>query len=230
MNTYYIYYGITFLALAVTLGAQAYVNSIYSKYSRIPNGAGMTGADAARDVLSRNGLYNVEIGTSQRYLGDHYDPRTKQVVLSANNYNSASVAAVAIGTHECGHALQDQQGYAFLKARSLILPLASFSSYAGYFSIMMGAFSGYFDLIRLGILMECVVLLFQVVTLPVEFDASRRALAEIQNSGYFTMEETEGARKVLTAAALTYVAAVASSLLEIFRLVLLFGNNSRRRR
>ena len=230
MNDYYLYYGLTTLAFLVTFGAQIYVQNTYAKYGNIRIMNGINGASVARDILDRNGLGGIEITSINGVLTDRYDPKNNQVVLSVGNYQNASIAAVAVAAHECGHALQHKESYAFLNVRTAMLPLVNISSYGGYLAIMLGAFLNMMNLIWLGIAMEIVILLFQVVTLPVEFDASRRALIQINENGYLTQEETVGAEKVLRAAALTYVAAVASTLLQILRLILSFGGRRRNRR
>ena len=230
MRDYTIYYGLTFLAFFITYGAQLYIKSVYSKYSKIASAKGMTGAAVAKELLFNNELYDVSVTEAGGMLTDHYDPRTPGISLSQNNYESSSIAAIAVAAHECGHAIQDKEKYALLNIRASLVPLANFSSMAGYISIMLGVMMGVVNLIWIGILMECVILLFQLVTLPVEFDASRRALLQIQQYGYVTDEELDGAKTVLRAAALTYVAGVASTLLQILRLVLVYGRRNDRRR
>jgi Zn-dependent membrane protease YugP len=220
---YYIYYGLTMLAMLVTFGAQFYISTVYSRYSKIRNRNGFTGARTANEILFRNGLGDVEVTEVNGYLSDHFDPLSKKVSLSQTNYSSDSIASMAIAAHECGHALQHQADYAFLKIRASLLPVANISSYAGYMAIMLGLFLGQTNLIWLGIALEGVILLFQLVTLPVEFDASSRALAQIRECGIGDEEELKGAKTVLTAAALTYVAGVASTLLQMLRLILVYG-------
>ncbi len=225
---YTIYYGLTMLAILITFGAQLYIKAVYSKYSQIPNRSGLTGVRTANEIMVRNGLDPI-IRESGAYLTDHYDPRDKSVTLSSDNYEKASIASLAIAAHECGHALQDRDSYAFLKVRATLLPVANFASFAGYMAIMMGVLFDMINIVWLGIMMECIILLFQLVTLPIEFDASSRGLVQIQENGLADAEETEGAKKVLTAAALTYVAGVASTVLQILRLVLVYGRRGNRR-
>lgn len=222
MDYYIISYGFTLLALIITLGAQGYVNSSYNKYKRVNNSRGMTGAQAARRVLDKNGLKEVKIEEVVGFLTDHYDPAHKVIRLSTDIYNGSSVAGVAVACHECGHAIQDKDGYLMLKIRHALVPFVNISSYAGYIAIAIGVFFSFVNLVWLGILCECVILLFQLVTLPVEFDASKRALKQIEEEAILEGSEFKGGKTVLTAAALTYVASVASTLLEIFRLILLF--------
>lgn len=222
MDYYIISYGFTLLALIITLGAQGYVNSSYNKYKRVNNSRGMTGAQAARRVLDKNGLKEVKIEEVVGFLTDHYDSTHKVIRLSTDIYNGSSVAGVAVACHECGHAIQDKDGYLMLKIRHALVPFVNISSYAGYIAIAIGVFFSFVNLVWLGILCECVILLFQLVTLPVEFDASKRALKQIEEEAILEGSEFKGGKTVLTAAALTYVASVASTLLEILRLILLF--------
>lgn len=222
MDYYIISYGFTLLALIITLGAQGYVNSSYNKYKRVNNSRGMTGAQAARRVLDKNGLKEVKIEEVVGFLTDHYDSTHKVIRLSTDIYNGSSVAGVAVACHECGHAIQDKEGYLMLKIRHALVPFVNISSYAGYIAIAIGVFFSFVNLVWLGILCECVILLFQLVTLPVEFDASKRALKQIEEEAILEGSEFKGGKTVLTAAALTYVASVASTLLEILRLILLF--------
>lgn len=231
MNDYNLYYILSILVFALTFAAQSYVRNIYSKYSNIQAYSSMNGASVARDILDRNGLNNISVNMVNGFLSDHYDPRNMKVALSQNNYESSSVSALAIAAHECGHALQHKESYAFLNIRTALMPVANISSYMGYFAIMLGAFTNMMNLVWIGILLEGVILLFQIVTLPVEFDASRRALMVMEEYGYVSDDQKKYAKKVLTAAALTYVAGVATTLMYILRLLLSFvGSNRRNRR
>ena len=230
MNDYYMYYGLTSLAFFLTFGAQMYIQSVYNKYGNIHGSRSYRGAEVARDILNKNDLESVNVQKMAGFLTDRYDPNSRNVILSQSNYDSDSIASVAVAAHECGHALQHKESYAFLNIRSAMLPIVSISSYGGYMAIMLGIFLNMINLIWVGIAMEIVILLFQMITLPVEFDASNRALLQIQENAYLNEEEFEGAKKVLTAAALTYVAGVASTFLQIIRLVLSFGGRSNRRR
>ena len=229
MNDLTAYYIIAFLPLIVTMIAQSYVKNAYSKYGKIPSSTGYTGAAVARDILDRNGMGSVEIKRMKGTLTDRYDPRDASVYLSNGNHDSNSIAAIAVSAHECGHAMQHRDSYAFLNVRSAMLPLVSISSYGGYLAIMMGMLMNAINLIWIGIAMEVVILLFQVITLPVEFDASSRALVQIQNNGYLQGEEIDQAKKVLNAAALTYVASVAATFFQIVRLVVSFGGKRNNR-
>lgn len=222
MDNYLISYGLTFLALIITLGAQFYVNSSYNKYKRVSNRKGLTGREVARLVLDKNGLSDIEVTEVSGTLTDHYDPTNKVIRLSTDIYNGSSVAGVAVACHECGHAIQDKDNYSMLRIRHALIPFVNFSSYAGYIAIVIGAFFSFINLIWLGIICECVILLFQLVTLPVEFDASHRALKKIEELNILDSQEISSGRIVLRAAALTYVASVASTVLEILRLILIF--------
>lgn len=220
-------YGLTILALIVALSAQTYVNSSYSKYKKILNSKRISGADAARKMLDANGMSDVRINMVKGVLSDHYDPRTKTVNLSQDIYRGETVAAVSVACHECGHALQDKEGYVFMRIRASLVPLVNLSSKIGYFAILLGFLFSILDLIWIGIFAEIAILVFQLVTLPVEFDASRKALREEEKMGLLTTSELKGSKTMLRAAALTYVASVTSTLLEILRLVLLAVSRDR---
>ncbi len=223
MDYYFIVYGLTLITLIITIFAQFFVNSTYNKYSKIPNERKLTGREAARYILDKNGLEDVEVVEVDGYLTDHYDPRKLEVRLSKNNYNSASIASVSVACHECGHALQDKDGYLFMRIRASLVPVVNFSSYAGYFAILFGFLFGAINLIWTGIILEIVILLFQLITLPVEINASSRALKELDYAHFLNSKELKSGKKVLTAAAMTYVASVATTLIQILRLILMFN-------
>jgi len=216
-------YGLTFISLIITMIAQAFVSSSYNKYSKVKNDRNITGAEAARYILDKNGLDNISVVETRGYLTDHYDPTKKVIKLSSNVYRDASIGAVAVACHECGHAIQDKENYKFMKIRSSLVPIVNFSSYAGYFAIMFGLLFSSQNLIWLGILTEVIILLFQVVTLPVEVNASKRALTELDYSHIFNSKELKQGKTMLTAAALTYVASIATTIIQILRLILMFG-------
>jgi Zn-dependent membrane protease YugP len=211
------------LAIIVSAIAQITVSSTYSKYAKVRSRKNMPACEAARFILDYNGLANVRIEQVRGNLTDHYDPRTKVLRLSESVYHSASVAALGVAAHEAGHALQDQQGYMPLRLRSALVPLANFGSQLSWIVVILGFMLGYMGLVDLGILLFCGVLLFQLVTLPVEFNASSRALAALEGGGVLDMDEVGQTKKVLSAAALTYVAAVLVSLLQLARLLLMRG-------
>ncbi len=227
MDYYFINYGIFFITLIITLGAQWYINHCYKKTSRINNEKNITGAEVARQILNNNDLQNVKIQEIQGNLTDHYDPRDKTVSLSTDIYNGTSIASVSVAAHECGHAIQDKTGYTFLKIRRSMVPLVNIASYAGYFSILIGAIFSMLNLIWIGIILEAVILLFQLITLPVEFNASKRALLQIEELGILEHNERKYSKKMLISAALTYVASAATAILQLLRLILIFGNRSR---
>ena len=209
--------------MVLCLGASALVNSTMSKYGKIRNMSNVTGAEAARRILNNEGLYNVQIECLRNNQGDHYDPRTNTVRLSYNNYNSASVTAVGVAAHECGHAIQHAKGYAPLSIRSALVPVVNIGSQLGLPIIILGVILSWNQtLIQIGIWAFALSVLFQLITLPVEFNASRRAVQKVEQYGLLTSQENTGCKKVLTAAALTYVAAAASSVLQLLRLILLF--------
>ena len=207
--------------------SQWYINSSYAKYNEYEVESGITGSKAAREILNANGLSDVKIVKIEGTLTDNFNPTNNTISLSNDIYSGSSVAAIAVAAHECGHAIQDKVGYIFLKIRSSLIPLVNFSSFAGYIAIMIGIIFSIANLIWVGIILEMVILLFQLITLPVEFNASKRALKELENIGILSNNELKKSKKVLVAAALTYVASVTSTLLEILRLVLLFGRRRR---
>lgn len=209
-------------ALIISGGAQAYIKLNYNKYKQIGVRSNKSGFDVAREILDRNGLSKVLIIETEGELTDHYDPSKKVVKLSHDIYNGKTIAAVSVASHECGHAIQDKNGYAFLRFRNSIVPVVNLASKLGYVAIMVGVFASLTNLIWIGIAMEGVILLFQLVTLPVEFNASSRALKLIKEYHIVTDDEHSGAKKMLTSAALTYVAGVLSAISEILRLVLMY--------
>lgn len=222
-------YYLVIIGMLLCLGASALVNGTMRKYGKIRNVSGLSGAEAARRILNNEGLYNVQIECLNRGGGDHYDPRTNTVRLSYDNYNKASITAVGVAAHECGHAIQHAKGYAPLSIRSALVPVVNIGSTLGLPMILLGVlFSWNQTLIQIGIWAFALSVLFQLVTLPVEFNASGRAVQKVEQYGLLTSEENTGCKKVLTAAAMTYVAAAASSILQLLRLMLLFGGNRRR--
>lgn len=209
-------------AMIITGGAQAYIKLNYNKYKQVGVKSNKSGFDVAREILDKNGLSKVLILETQGELTDHYDPSKKVVKLSHDIYNGRTIAAVSVASHECGHAIQDKNGYTFLRFRNSIVPVVNLASKLGYVAIMVGVFASLMNLIWIGIAMEGAILLFQLVTLPVEFNASSRALKLIKEYGIVTDDEHTGAKKMLTSAALTYVAGVLSAITEILRLVLMY--------
>ena len=228
MDYYIITYGIALIALAITGSASLYINLTYKKYSKIFNKKRITGAETARIILDKNGLKDIYVVETGGTLTDHYDPSRKVIRLSKSIYNDESISSVAVAAHECGHAIQDKDGYLFLRIRSSLVPLVNFSSSAGYIVIFLGILMQSLNLIWLGIILEGIILLFQLITLPVEIDASKRGLKAIEEYNLLNEIEMPNAKSVLIAAALTYVAGVAASMLEILRLILLFGRRDKR--
>lgn len=227
---YYGYYGFDWTYILVLIGAvfslmaSAKVNSTFNKYKRIRSSSGMTGAEAAERILHQNGIYDVGIEHIGGKLTDHYDPTAKMLRLSDSTYSSTSVAAIGVAAHECGHALQHKEEYGPLKLRTTIVPAANIGSKLGIPIIILGVILGSNALlINIGIWVFSLAVLFQIVTLPVEFNASSRALAAVEQYGILGSEEVGHTKKVLSAAAMTYVAAAAASILQLLRLVLLFG-------
>ena len=233
MGYYGFYYGLDWTYFLVIIGAifsiaaSAKVNSTFNKYKRIRSTSGMTGAEAAERILHQNGIYDVGIEHIGGNLTDHYDPRSKILRLSDATYSSTSVAAIGVAAHECGHAIQHKEEYGPLKLRTAIVPAANIGSRLGIPIILLGILlGGNYLLVQIGIWVFSLAVLFQIVTLPVEFNASKRALAMVEQYGILGRNEVEHTRKVLSAAAMTYVAAAAASILQLLRLVLLFGRRS----
>lgn len=209
------------LIMLLPLYAQFKVKSTYNRYSKVRSTSGMTGAQVARRILDENGLHDVKVVQSDGFLSDHYNPMTKTVALSPHNYSEASVAGTAVAAHEVGHAIQDQQAYAFMRFRHKMVPAVNLTSNASWIFIMIGIFASQ-TFLGIGIAMMAIGVVFQLVTLPVEFDASNRAMDQIVQLNIINTEEERHAKKVLSAAAMTYVAAAAVAVLELVRLVLIF--------
>ena len=229
---YYRYWDPTYIlviiGVIISLWASAKVKTTYSKYSRVRSMSGLTGAQAADRILHSAGLYDVRIEHISGDLTDHYDPKNRVLRLSDTVYGSVSVAAVGVAAHECGHAVQDQKDYAPLRIRNSLVPVANFGTMAAWPIIIIGLiFGSSHFLVNLGILLFSLGVLFQLVTLPVEFDASSRAIQILGNTGILYGDEIRQTRKVLNAAAMTYVAAAAASILSLLRLILLFGGRDR---
>lgn len=222
-------YILVIIGMVICLGASFRVNSVMKKYGKVGNSTGITGAEAARRILNNEGLYNVQIECLQAESGDHYDPGTNTVRLSYQNYNEATVTAVGVAAHECGHAIQHAKGYSPLNFRTALVPVVNIGSKLGMPLIILGVILSWnYVLIQIGIWAFSLAVLFQLVTLPVEFNASSRAIAKIDQYGLVSMEENKGCKKVLSAAAMTYVAAAASSALQLLRLILIFGGGRRK--
>ncbi len=213
------------LPMVLSIAASVGVRSTYSKYGQVENARRMTGAETARRILDQNGLYHVRVEAVPGHLSDHFDPRANVVRLSESVYGKMSVAALAVAAHECGHAVQHAQSYLPVKLRTALVPITNLCSHAWYFTFLMGLFfsqRGFGPtLIYIGILLFAAVALFQLVTLPVEFNASSRALKILESSSFLEGNEVNGARAVLRAAAMTYVAGLLGSLMQLLRLLLI---------
>lgn len=233
MYGYYGYYMdwtyiLVLIGAIFSIMASAKVNSTFNKYQRVRSMTGMTGAEAAEKILNQNGIYDVDIQHIKGNLTDHYDPRTKVLRLSDATYGSNSVAAIGVAAHECGHALQHKEEYFPLKFRSAIVPAANIGSRFGIPIVILGMIMGQnYLLIQIGIWVFSLAVLFQIVTLPVEFNASSRAMRMLEQYGILGSDEIGKTRKVLSAAAMTYVAAAAASVLQLLRLILLGGRRNR---
>ena len=237
----YYYYGfdptyfLVIIGAVICMIASARVKSTYNKYSQYRSASGMTGAQAAQRILNSAGIYDVTIQHVSGNLTDHYDPRTNVIRLSDSVYDNTSTAAIGVACHEAGHAVQYAESYAPIKLRAAIIPVTNIGSKLAMPLILIGLLLSYaadvsYFFVYLGIACFGLSLVFQLVTLPVEFNASHRALVAIDEGGLLTEEEQKGARKTLTAAALTYVAATATALAQLLRLLVIFGGNGRRRR
>mgnify|MGYP001088264098 CR=1 FL=1 len=229
----YYYYGfdptyfLVIIGAVICMIASARVKSTYNKYSQYRSASGMTGAQAAQRILNSAGIYDVTIQHVSGNLTDHYNPSAKTLNLSDSVYNSTSVAAVGVAAHECGHAIQHQKGYGPLVLRSTLVPAANIGSSLSWPIFVAGLIFSMRPLLMLGILLFGLAVIFQLVTLPVEFNASSRAIRILEGNGMLGESEITGAKKVLRAAAMTYVASLASSILQLLRLVILAGGNRR---
>ena len=233
MPMFYYYWDPTYILVLIGVlicgAASMIVNSTMNKYRRVGNSRGITGGEAARRILDSEGLYQVKVECLRSGQGDHYDPRTNTVRLSYENFNEATVTAGGVAAHECGHAIQHAKQYVPLTVRSAIVPAANICSNLGFPIIILGVILSWNQLlIQIGLIAFSVGVVFQLVTLPVEFNASTRAVAKVDQYGLLTSEEKNGCKKVLTAAAFTYVAAALSMILQFLRLLILFGGNRRR--
>ncbi len=221
-------YILVIIGLIITLAASANVKSTFRKYDQVRSRRGLTAADAARRILDANGLYNIRIERVSGNLTDHFSPKENVIRLSDSTFYSTSIAALGVAAHECGHAVQHQVGYLPIKLRNGIVPFVNICSYVSVPIIIIGIILGATNLAYLGVALFCAVLAFQIITLPTETNASSRALATLRSMALLDEDELAGAGKVLRAAAMTYFASVASTALQIFRLLLII-NNSRRR-
>lgn len=224
MDNYLIGEFLLIIGFIISLAAQIYVNVSYRKYKNIENSKGLTGFDVARKILDENGLKDIYVTEVRGNLTDHYDPVRKVVRLSTDIFHGKTIASSSVAAHEVGHAIQDKEGYSFMRFRSMMFPLVRFSSYGGYIAILVGAIFELMDLIWFGIGLEIVILLFQIVTLPVEFNASSRAKNELAKYNLLNNNEINSSDKMLRAAAYTYVASVLTTILQILRLIVMFSD------
>ena len=230
---FFYYYDPTYILVLIgavlSLWASATVKSTYNKYSRVYSYSGLTGAQAAAQILRQAGIYDVRIEHVSGNLTDHYDPKARGLRLSDSVYGSNSVAAIGVAAHECGHAIQDQEDYVPLRFRSAFVPVANLGTQVAFPILLLGVFLGSSHfLIQVGLLCFFFGVLFQLITLPVEFNASGRAVRILRETGMMSDDELSKTKKVLSAAAMTYVAAAAASILSMLRLIILFGGNRRR--
>ena len=230
MNSLYYGFGSTFEMLLLILGvivvafSQIKVKSAYSKYSSVKSSKKITGCEVARKILDKNGLDNVHVVEVKGELTDHYDPKQKVVRLSTNVFHGDSIASISVASHECGHAIQDKDNYVFMRIRASLVPVVNFVNNFGYIATIIGFIAGIVDVLICGIVMLLATLLFQLITLPVEFDASNRAKKIINDLNLVNPEEQEGVSSMLSAAAFTYVASVINTLLNLLRLVIRYND------
>ncbi len=222
-------YILVIIGLAISLAASGMVNSAMRKYHRVSNSTGITGAECARRILNNEGLYHVQVEDLGSGSGDHFDPSANAVRLSHQNYCGRTITAMGVAAHECGHAIQHAQGYTPIKIRTALVPVVNIGSTASMPLILLGVILSWNQtLIQLGIIAFALTVVFQLATLPVEFNASSRALERLEHYGIVTAQENRGCKKVLGAAAMTYVAGTLAAVLQLLRLVLLFGGGRRR--
>lgn len=224
MDNYLIGEFLLIIGFIISLAAQIYVNVSYRKYKNIENSKGLTGFDVARKILDENGLKDIYVTEVRGNLTDHYDPGRKVIRLSTDIFHGKTIASSSVAAHEVGHAIQDKEGYSFMRFRSMMFPLVRFSSYGGYIAILVGALFRLMDLIWFGIGLEIVILLFQIITLPVEFNVSSRAKDELAKYNLLNNNEINSSDKMLRAAAYTYVASVLTTILQILRLIVMFSD------
>ena len=223
-----LYYILPLLALIITSFAQIFLKTNYNKYKQVESSSRKHGNEVARKILDKHGLSSIRIEEVSGDLTDHYDPTKKVVRLSSDIYNGTSIASVSVAAHECGHAIQDKIGYTPMRIRAKLVPIVNFSTKIGYIVIAIGLAAGFINLATFGIILLLSMLLFQLVTLPVEFDASRRGKIELDELQILNPSEQKGSAKVLRAAAFTYVASVLSTLLQILRLLVIISSRRRR--
>lgn len=215
---------LSIVGFIIIFWAQAKVNGSYKKYKKIKTDKGISGQEIARAILDNNGLFNIYIVETKGELSDHYDPSRKVVRLSKEIFHGDTIAAAAVAAHECGHAIQDKQGYTFMKIRTMLVPVVNLVTYIGYIVAIISLFAGATGYLKVSIIIILAALLFQLVTLPVEFDASKRANEELLKLNLINNKEVVHTKKMLNAAALTYVASFISSLLNLLRLIIMLND------
>lgn len=220
-------YGILILTLIITGIAQAYVRSKYNIYKQIKIKREFTGYEVARMILDKHGLKDILVLETSGLMSDHYDPKRKVVKLSSDVYKNSTIASASIAAHEVGHAIQDKEGYGFLKFRNIIVPLVNISSTLGYIAIVIGIIAGALNIAYIGIILLCFMILFQLITLPVEFDASKKANLNLMDLAILDGGESVGSKTMLNAAAMTYVASLITTILQVLRLFIMARNSDR---
>ena len=227
MNNFIINYDLLiWIGLILTITSQIIVSASYSRYKKKLNNKDLTGYDVARKILDKSNLNDIIVLETKGNLTDHYDPARKTIKLSTDIYHGSSIASLAVAAHECGHAIQDKDGYKPMRIRNKIIPTVNICTRIGYLAIIIGAIFSY-KLMEIGIILLLALLTFQIITLPVEFNASKRALNELKTNRFLDKDETKDAKNMLLAAAFTYVASMLSTLLEILRYVLIFADRDR---
>ena len=221
LESYWLYFVIVGPALLFAIGAQIKVKTNFNKYSRVMSSRGLTGANAAMQVLSYYGIHDVQIERVSGKLSDHYDPKSKKIRLSSDIYKGDTIAAASVAAHECGHAIQHKENYTFLKIRSSLVPVVNFSTKIGYVAVMIGLLCSSYKIAVIGLILLLAMLLFQIITLPVEFNASNRAKKQLIDLNIIDTYELQDSKTMLNAAALTYVASLITTLLQILRLAMI---------
>ncbi len=213
---------LSILGFGIVIFAQLRIQSSYSKYKKVESVKKMSGCEVARTILDSNGLTDIHVVEVSGELSDHYDPNRKVVRLSHDIFHGTSIASISVAAHECGHAIQDKENYSLMRIRSFLVPIVNLVSYIGYFVSIFGFLVGVMGYLKIGIFVLLATVLFQLVTLPVEFDASRRAKAQMEKLDLTSSNELEGVSSMLGAAAMTYVASLLSSLINLLRLIVMF--------
>lgn len=218
-------YGLFIVGFVVVILAQNRINNAYRKYRKKSNSLKLSGVEVARKILDDNGLNNIYVVEVNGELSDHYDPNSKVVRLSRDIFHGETIAAISVAAHECGHAIQDKEGYKPMRIRSMLVPIVNFITYAGYFVSIISIVAGITGYLKVGIIMVLATLIFQLVTLPVEFDASKRAIVNLEKLNLINSNEKNDAKDMLTSAALTYIASFINSVLNLLRLIIMYRDN-----